>query len=155
MPRLLTKPIQAASRLTWSFARDNALIGSKYIGRMHSNLEAPVWALVANGFVIFIIGCIYLASSTAFNAFIGTGLILQQATFAIPAAVLMFRKRSSDILPPHRLFKLWGPIGWIANFLTMAFAIIVVIFYDFPVIMPAQASNMSESKSFIVTAELC
>jgi choline transport protein len=119
---------------------------------MHPKLEVPVWALVVNGSVIFIIGCIYLASSTAFNAFIGTGLILQQVTFAIPAAVLLLRKRTRDLLPPNRPFKLWEPIGWIANFLTVAFAIIVVIFYNFPVIMPVQVSNMSKFNPFTVTA---
>lgn len=73
---------QTASRLTWSFARDNALVGSRWVGNIHSSLGVPVWALVANNAVVFIIGCVFLGSSTAFNAFIGTGLILQQVTYA-------------------------------------------------------------------------
>ena len=135
---------QTASRLTWSFARDNALVGSKFIGRIHPTLNVPVWALIANNAIVFIIGCIFLGSSTAFNAFIGTGLVLQQVTYAIPAALLMYRKRSSRLLPVNRPFKLYGPIGWIVNFFTVAFAIIVVTFYDFPVVLPVSASNMSE-----------
>lgn len=135
---------QTASRLTWSFARDNALIGSKFIGHIHSSLNVPVWALLANNAVVFIIGCIFLGSSTAFNAFIGTGLVLQQVTYAIPAALLMYRGRSSNFLPVNRPFKLYGPIGWIVNFFTVAFAIVVLIFYNFPVVLPVTGSNMSK-----------
>src|ERR1700761_3560260 len=103
---------QTASRLTWSLGRDNALIGSSFIGRVHSLWKVPVWALVLNGFIVFIIGFIYLGSSTAFNAFIGTGLILQQITYAIPAALLIYRRRSTHYLPTNRPFKLFGLLGW-------------------------------------------
>lgn len=143
---------QTASRLTWSFARDDAISGSKrFLGHIHSTLEVPVWALVANNSIVFIIGCIYLGSSTAFNAFIGTGLVLQQVTYAIPAALLMYRGRSSRFLPVNRPFKLIWPLGWMVNFFTVAFAIIVVIFYNFPVILPVGASNMSKSSA----SDLC
>lgn len=140
----LTAVQQTASRLTWSLARDDALLFSKFIGRVHPTWQVPVWALIVNNFVVFIIGFIYLGSSTAFNAFIGTGLILQQATYAFPAALLLYRGRSSTFLPTNRPFKLrWG-MGWVANFLTVAFAVIVMIFYNFPVVLPVTSSNMSE-----------
>jgi choline transport protein len=135
---------QTASRLTWAFARDNALFGSRFLSSLHPTLDVPVWALVLNSAVIFIIGCIYLGSSTAFNAFIGTGVILQQVTFAIPAALLLARKRSSQFLPGRRAFRMPGMIGWIANLVTIAFAVIVMIFYNFPIVMPVTSSNMSK-----------
>ncbi len=93
--------------------------------------------------IVFFIGCIYLGSSTAFNAFIGTGLILQQLSYAFPAALLIYRRRMAILLPNTRSFKLCGPFGWTANILTVLFAITILIFYNFPVILPATASNMS------------
>jgi choline transport protein len=135
---------QTASRLTWSLGRDNAFLGSKFLGRVHSSVQVPVWALVLNNFIVFIIGFIYLGSSTAFNAFIGTGLILQQVTYAIPAVLVMYRRRSSEYLPSNRPFKLRGLLGWIVNIATVVFAIVVVIFYDLPVVLPVTGSNMSE-----------
>lgn len=138
---------QTASRLTWSFARDNAFIGSKFVRRIHPVLGIPVWGLIFNNIIVFIIGCIYLGSSTAFNAFIGTGLILQQLSYAFPAALLLYRRRAAIVLPSTRAFRLIGPIGWIANILTVVFAIIVLIFYNFPVILPVTGSNMSESST--------
>jgi len=56
---------QTASRLTWSFARDDALLGSKWLSRVDSKQQVPVLALLFNFAVMFIIGCIYLGSSSA------------------------------------------------------------------------------------------
>lgn len=136
---------ETASRLTWSLARDNSLLGSKWLGRMHPLLEVPVWALILNYSINFIIGCIYLGSSTAFSAFIGTGLILQHISYAFPAALLVYRKRSPTWLPQSRSFRLPGPVGYAMNIVTVCFAVLVLVFYDFPTVMPVQASNMSES----------
>ena len=55
---------QTASRLTWSFARDDALILSSKIGKLNRGLGVPVWGLIFNSVVVFIIGCVYLGSTT-------------------------------------------------------------------------------------------
>ncbi|KAH7386800.1 amino acid/polyamine transporter I [Phaeosphaeria sp. MPI-PUGE-AT-0046c] len=134
---------QTASRLTWSFARDNAVFGSRWLSQISPRQEVPIFALVFNFAIMFIIGCVYLGSTSAFNAFIGTGLILQQITYAFPAALLMFRKRSSIWLPQTRYFKLPSVLGWTANVVTVFMAIFVLIFYCFPVAMPVTGSNMN------------
>ena len=139
---------QTASRLTWAFARDDALVMSKYFNRIHTNLQVPVYALLANSFVVFIIGCIYLASTTAFNALIGTGLILQQVSFIFPAALLLYRRRSSTYLPANRRFRL-GVFGWVANIVTIAFGILTLVFYCFPSEMPVTGGNMSKWLYFL------
>lgn len=96
---------QAFSRLTWAFARDNALIGSKYLGQTRPVFGVPVWSLVATAFAIGLMGFVYLASSTAFNALIGTGLILQQISFCLPAVLLLYRRRTPHFLPLRRWFN--------------------------------------------------
>lgn len=55
---------QTASRMTWSFARDNALIGSKWLSRVHPTLNVPVYSLVFNGVVVMLIGVVYVCSTT-------------------------------------------------------------------------------------------
>ncbi|KAF9887402.1 hypothetical protein FE257_010257 [Aspergillus nanangensis] len=134
--------IQTTSRLTWSYARDNALLGSKYIGEIHPVHKVPVWALVADSAVIFIIGCIYLGSDTAFHAFIGTGLLLQQLSFATPAMLLLYHRRSTRYLAKGRRVRL-GLFGWFANIVTVCFAIIITVFYCFPTELPATGSSMN------------
>lgn len=139
----LTAGQLTASRLTWAFARDNGLILSRHIGRMHPSLDVPVWAIVFNSTVVFIIGCIYLGSSTAFNAIVGTGQVLQQITFGFPAALLLYRRRSVVWLPSTRSFKL-GWFGWIANVLTLVYAFVVLVFFSFPPVLPVTGLNMSK-----------
>jgi choline transport protein len=136
-----------ASRLTWSFARDNALVGSRWLNQMNSKQHVPIAALVLNFAIMFVIGCIYLASTSAFNAFIGTGLILQHITYAIPAALLMFRKRSSVWLPRNRYFRMPEVLGWAANVTTAGIAVFALVFYTFPVAKPVTGGNMSELNS--------
>lgn len=138
---------EVSSRLTWAFARDNALIGSRFLGKIDPTLKVPVWALVANAFVIFIIGCIYLGSSTAFNAFIGSGLLLQQCSFAFPAALLLWHRRSDDVLPKTRSVNL-GLFGWLANLVTLLFAPFITVMYCFPIELPVTAATMSKSTPF-------
>lgn len=135
---------ETASRLTWSLARDRAIFGSKYISKVNPTLEVPVWALLLNFSIVFIIGCIYLGSSAAFNAFIGTGLILQHVSYAFPAALLMYRKRGGTWLPRSRSFRLPGVVGWVVNIVTVCFAVLVLVFYDFPTMIPVTGSNMSK-----------
>ena len=138
--------MQTASRLTWAFGRDDALVMSKHLAVMNPQFHVPVNALLANSLVIFIIGCIYLGSTTAFNAMIGSGLLLQQLSFAFPAALLMYRRRSADFLPASRKFNL-GIFGWVANGLTVVFAILVLIFYNLPFSLPIKPGNMSKLNS--------
>lgn len=135
--------METASRLTWAFARDNALLSSRFLGSVHPRFKVPVWALVANSTVIAIIGFIYLGSSTAFNAFIGSGLLLQQCSYAFPAALLLWHGRSESALPRNRAVKL-GLFGWVANIVTLLFAPFITIMYCFPVSLPVTGSSMSE-----------
>lgn len=144
---------QTASRLTWAFARDDALAFSKYLGIINPRFQVPIYALCANSAVVFIIGCIYLASSTAFNALIGTGLVLQQVSFCFPAALLLYRRRSATYLPANRVFKL-GIFGWVSNAATVIFGIVTLIFYSFPSEMPATGGNMSESFEFSSSSQI-
>jgi choline transport protein len=54
---------QTASRMTWAFARDNALFGSHVLGRMNSVLGVPVWALLINYAITVVIGILIVVSS--------------------------------------------------------------------------------------------
>ncbi|KAM0558016.1 hypothetical protein ACHAPJ_005183 [Fusarium lateritium] len=140
--------VECSSRLTWAFARDNALLGSRFLGQVHPRLQVPVWALVANSAVIFIIGCIYLGSTSAFNAFIGSGLLLQQCSFAMPAALLLWHRRAESVLPESRPFKL-GALGWVANLVTLLFAPLITVMYCFPVELPVTAGTMNYTSAVV------
>lgn len=136
---------QTAGCLTWSLARDDALLFSKKLGLMHDRLGVPVWALVTNSCLVFLAGCVYLISSTAFSALINSSIILQIISFAMPCALLMLRGRSERVLPTDRAFKVPSWLGWTANAVVVIAAIIETIFFDFPAAIPISIASMSES----------
>lgn len=136
----LNATIQTASRLTWSFARDGGLIFSKRLGHIHKELGVPVWALLANAFVVFVMGCIYLGSTIAFNSIVGTCLILMHLNIAIPLVFLMMSGRNAKYLPKKRHWNL-GMLGWLCNGISVAWAVIVLIFYCFPAATPTTGST--------------
>lgn len=55
---------ETTSRLIWSFARDNGFLFSSVIGEVDAKLDVPVWAIIFNGVVVLIAGCVYVGSST-------------------------------------------------------------------------------------------
>lgn len=105
----------------------------------------PVYALLLNFSIMFIIGCVYLGSTSAFNAIIGTGLTLQHITYAIPAALVIFRGRSEKVLPRKRAFSVPYVVGYFANIVTVTMAVFTLVFYNLPTTLPATGNNMSKS----------
>lgn len=134
---------QTSSHLIWAFGRDNAVIFSAQLSRIHPTLEVPVWGLLANAGCVLITGCLYLASSAAFNALINSSIVLQMVSFSIPCAMLLAQKRNENVLPSTRQFKVPAWLGWAANLTVVGFAIIEVIFFSFPTILPVTGSSMN------------
>lgn len=56
------------SRLCWSFARDRGLPGHKWLSKVHPKLDVPLYAHFVSCVIVAIVGCLYLASLTAFNS---------------------------------------------------------------------------------------
>lgn len=55
---------QIVCRMTWSFANDKALLFSDRLSSVSPKTRVPLMALTFNAFLIFLIGCLYLISST-------------------------------------------------------------------------------------------
>ena len=146
----LNATIQTASRLTWSFARDGGLIFSKQLGHCHEGLGVPLWALLANAVVVFIMGCIYLGSTVAFNAIVGTCLILMHLNIAVPIFFLMLSGRNPRYLPKKGHWNM-GMLGWLYNGISVVWAVIVLIFYCFPTATPVTGSTMNYAAAVLAT----
>jgi choline transport protein len=101
--------------------------------------------------------CLAVATSTnnrdrrltrvAFNAFIGTTVIVAQISFAVPAALLIYRRRSAEYLPPSRPFKVPRVVGYVCNVVTIVWAVVITVFFTFPTTFPVTGGNMSTSFS--------
>lgn len=138
---------QTASRLTWSFARDNGLVFAKQIGTIHPSLGVPVYALCFNSAIVFIIGCIYLGSTTAFNSIIGTCLIVMHVSIAIPVFFLMMSRRDKSIVGGNKWHM--GAAGWLVNGISIAWTVLISIFYCFPAGRPVSGSTMNYASAVL------
>ncbi|KAL4741256.1 amino acid/polyamine transporter I [Aspergillus similis] len=141
---------QTASRLTWSFARDDALFFSKKLSSVHHSLGVPVYALVLNGILVFLVGIVYICSSTAFNSFISTTVIVAQVSFAIPALLVILRRRSTHFLPESRPFKVPNVVGYSCNVVCIIWAVILTVFFCFPATLPVTGGNMNYASVVLV-----
>ncbi|KAH7039573.1 amino acid/polyamine transporter I [Microdochium trichocladiopsis] len=140
---------QTASRLTWSFARDDAVVLAKYLKRVHPRLHMPVYALFLNFVFCLIAGVLYAASSSAFNAFIGTSAILSQLSITIPIALILYQRRSYAYLPASRCFRVPNMVGYFCNIVAVAWTTLVTVIFCFPTAAPITGNNMNYSSVVI------
>ncbi|KIW13606.1 hypothetical protein PV08_08796 [Exophiala spinifera] len=140
---VLNAVMQTSSRLTWAFAKDNALVFSGALGKIHPGLDIPLNSLLLNTALVAVCGCIFLASSTAFNAFLGSLVVLQQFSFMIPTALLLFRRRSSKFLPADRKYALPDRLGWCANIWLVGMSILLAVVFMLPPFRPVTTTNMN------------
>jgi len=127
------------------------MVLSKWLRRVHPTLGVPVYAYLFNDLIIIVILCIYLGSTAAFYALIGSGLILQQLSFAIPIVVLMFRRRSPTFLPNKGHFN-WGVFGWVFNIITVGWTLLALVVYDLPLYLPVTGADMSKDLNSSLSA---
>lgn len=127
------------ARLCWSFSRDNGLPYSKYLSIVDPNLGVPLNAHLASSAIVAVLGCLYLASSTAFNSMVVGCITFLLLSYLVPTACLLYRGRDNI---KHGCFWL-GKFGLVANIMTIAWAIFALVFFSLPSFMPVTAGTMN------------
>ncbi|RCK54317.1 Choline transport protein [Candida viswanathii] len=131
-----------ASRIVWSFARDNGLPLSKVWAKVDSRTGNLVNAHTMATFWVAVIGCIYLGSTTAFNSILVSCVTFLLLSYLIPTSFLVFQRNKIK----HGPFWLHG-FGFVANVGLICWAIFAFVFYNFPLVMPVTGSNMNYSSA--------
>lgn len=108
-----TALMTTSSRMTYAFARDRGLPCSRVFATVNQTLQVPLNALIWTVAWVIIFGCVFLGSSSAFNAIVSASVVALGVTYAIPPAINCLRGRR--MLPETRPFKLSGPVGWTVN----------------------------------------
>ncbi|KAF3482274.1 choline transporter Hnm1 [Arthroderma uncinatum] len=129
-----------AGRVLWTLARDNATPFSKFIGRVHPVYHNPFNATAVCVLVVTVLGCIYVGSTTAFNAFVGC--YVQLSTLSYLAAILphLLRGRTSIVPGP---FFMRGWVGFVVNGVSCLYIMVFVVIFCFPFGMPVDAKSMN------------
>ena len=108
-----------ASRIVWSFSRDNGLPLSKLWAKVDSRTGNLVNAHTMATFWVAVIGCIYLGSTTAFNSILVSCVTFLLLSYLIPTAFLVFKRNEIK----HGPFWLHG-FGLISNIGLICWAIL-------------------------------
>lgn len=127
------------ARLCWSFSRDNGLPFSKYLSIVDPNLGVPLNAHLFSSVIVAVLGCLYLASSTAFNSMVVGCITFLLLSYLVPTACLLYRGRDNI---KHGVFWL-GKVGLFANIMTIAWALFALGFFSLPSFMPVTAGTMN------------
>lgn len=127
-------------RMWWSLARDNATPFASYFAQIHPTLNCPVRATVAMSGLVTCLGCIYVGSTTAFQALISSFIVLSSLSYfgAIFPHVLSSRR---NMVPGP--FYMGQKLGTVVNIVALMYIMVTVVFFCFPLVMPATVKNMN------------
>lgn len=134
------------ARLCWSFSRDNGLPFSKRLSIIDPNLGVPLNAHLFSSFWVAILGLLYLASDAAFNSMVVGCITFLLLSYLVPTACLLYRGRKNIVHGPFWM----GTLGFIANCITIFWAIFALVFFSLPTTMPVTAGTMNYVSVVIV-----
>ena len=130
----------AASRATWSFARDKAIPLQSFWSKVNHNLgDVPLNAYLLSLVVQLLLALIFLGSTAAFNAFVGVAVICLGASYAMPIAISVANGRKDIKDAPFSLGR-WGYALNVFAVLWMAFEIVL---FSMPAVIPVTQVSMS------------
>lgn len=87
-------------------------------------------------------GLIYLGSATAFEAFVGSFVVLNTLAYLAALLPYLYLRRAS--VPPGPFF-MKGALGVVVIAVSCAFMAVWLVFYCFPYVYPVKAENMNYS----------
>lgn len=91
--------VTTASRMTWSFARDQGLPFSRFLKQVNSHTKVPIVSVTVVCSFSCILSLIYIGSDTAFNDVISLVVTGFYCTYFLPSAFLLYHRIKGDIMP--------------------------------------------------------
>lgn len=143
-----------AGRCLWTLARDDAVPFSSWLHVIDPRHKNPFNATIACGVWSTILGAIYVGSSTAFNAFVGSFVVLLTLSYLASILPFIFTgrfSRSTQEAGPYNnrmvpgWFQMNHIVGYIVNTISCLYIIVFVVIYCFPYAIPFDAASMNYS----------
>lgn len=132
----------ASSRMTFAFARERGLPFSRHFAHVHVKLGVPLYALALTMTASCIFGCVFLASSSAFNAITSTAVIALNLTYGIPVAISCCQGRRAL---GKQAFRMRPLVGWLMNAVGLVYVVVTTVLFFFPPEVPPSGSSMNYS----------
>ncbi|KKY16533.1 putative amino acid transporter [Diplodia seriata] len=141
----------STSRTAWAFARDRAAPCSAYFAHVDERSQVPLRMVLATAALQGLLGFVYLAGATAFNAVLSMAVLGMYASYILPVAYMLAYGRRTDSSPvkdaatkitPAFTLGAWGP--WV-NAASVAWLAVAMVFSTFPSVRPVTPQNMNYS----------
>ncbi len=130
------------SRTLWTLARDGGTPFSHILDQVNATCRNPFNAILTCGFLTALLGCLYVGSSTAFNAFVGSFVILSTLSYIATILPHLLSRRANVNPGP---FWMKGSLGFIVNGIACSYIAVFVVIYCFPYSLPVTATTMNYS----------
>ncbi|KAF7627905.1 hypothetical protein AFLA_003273 [Aspergillus flavus NRRL3357] len=129
-----------SSRLIFAFARDGGLPASRFFAKVHPTLNLPLNALILTVAVVICFGCIFLGSTSAFNAIISASVVALDLSYMMPILVNCLQGRNAL---PERKWNIPRTLGWTADIVSLCYIILTTVLFVFPPSKHVSGSNMN------------
>lgn len=129
-----------AGRVLWTLARDDATPFARHIGKIDKKLGMPFVATLVCASLVTILLAIYVGSTTAFNAFVGSFILMSTSSYIAAILPNLLTKRKNIIYGP---FHMKGALGFAMNAIACAYMMVWFVIYCFPYFLPTTAASMN------------
>ncbi|KAJ5822612.1 Amino acid/polyamine transporter I [Penicillium robsamsonii] len=129
-----------SSRMIFAFARDGGLPASPFFAKVHPTLKLPLNALILSVVVVIAFGCIFLGSTSAFNAIISASVVALDLSYGIPIAINCLQGRNCL---PERKWKLPNAVGWFVDLVALSYIALTTVLFVFPPSSTVTGSSMN------------
>jgi amino acid transporter len=129
-----------SGRMLWTLARDDATPFSTWTSAISPRFKNPFNATLVCGGVCTVLGAIYVGSYYAFNAFVGSFVVL--STLSYLAAILPhYATRKGNVAPGP--FELKGALGYVLAAVACSYILVFAVVFCFPYAMPVDDVTMN------------
>lgn len=130
-----------SGRTLWALSRDGAVPFPKIVSKVSDRFGMPFNATVIVAIIVTVLGAIYVGSTTAFNAFVGSFVLMSSSSYI--AAILpnlLTGRKNIEVYGP---FELKGWKGYVLNGIACSYMIVWFVIYCFPFALPTNAQSMN------------
>ncbi|PFH62465.1 hypothetical protein XA68_13367 [Ophiocordyceps unilateralis] len=127
-------------RTLWTLARDGASPFPARLSRMNKTLHVPVNATVVSAILVTVLGILYVGNTTAFNAFVGSFVLLSSSSYVACILPHLLTGRKNV---PQGPFRMRGAWGYVINAISCLHMIVWGVIYCFPSNLPTNANSLN------------
>jgi choline transport protein len=129
-----------SGRTLWALSRDGAVPWPSVFSNFSFKFDAPINATMASALLATLVGCIYVGSKTAFNAIIGSFVLMSSSAYIAAILPHLLAGRRNVVHGPIQLGK---KLGFVVNAIASTYMVIAFVIYCLPFSLPVDAQNMN------------